>query len=233
MWQCPDGHVICELCADRPEVKCCPQCRTNLYGKLCRNRALENLSWQIFPMETGGTKVKGQEIQRKEWKSINYSPSHTAPRPAYIQTASLAADMKVMIPAVKTEYRFDNQDVPKVDGGGEYIEYCVSARVKPEPTNTSHSAQDINQNMVQLEQAMIVDDMNQQEDSIVDQYEESYGVDYDEQPVGQGYGEEVAKQVDGQEASGTGQIFCQKCNKFVVAHNFKRHTKDVHGRISA
>ena len=42
---------------------------------------------------------------------------------------------------------------------------------------------------------MIVDDKNQQEASIVDQYEESYGVDYDEQPVGQGYGEEVAKQV--------------------------------------
>jgi len=162
--------------------------------------------------------------------------STSAPRPAFIQAPSLEAnDKEMMIPAVKTEYNGDNQDLAKEDGGGECIEHCDSPEVKPEPTDTLNSAQDIiNQNMVQLEQATVLDDMNRQQDSIVDQHDDDgYGIDDDEQYVDQGYGAGVTNQVGGQEASRTGQIFCQKCNKFVSAHNYTRHTKDVHGKHEA
>jgi len=44
VWQCPEGHIICESCVDRPELRVCPQCRISLTGQLSRNRALEDLA---------------------------------------------------------------------------------------------------------------------------------------------------------------------------------------------
>ena len=51
MWQCPEGHIICESCVDRPELRVCPQCRISLTGQLSRNRALEDLARKAFPRE--------------------------------------------------------------------------------------------------------------------------------------------------------------------------------------
>jgi len=51
VWQCPEGHIICGSCADRPELLVCPQCRVSLAGMLSRNRALEDLSRRTFPRE--------------------------------------------------------------------------------------------------------------------------------------------------------------------------------------
>jgi len=51
VWQCPEGHIICGSCADRPELLVCPQCRVSLAGMLSRNRALEDLSRRTFPQE--------------------------------------------------------------------------------------------------------------------------------------------------------------------------------------
>ena len=80
---------------------------------------------------------------------------------------------------------------------------------------------------------MIMDDTNRQRDYIGDHHDDSYRVDYDERYVDEGYGAGPTKQVGGHEASGTGQIFCRKCKKFVAAHNFRRHTEDVHSRQEA
>ena len=51
VWQCPEGHIVCGSCADRPELLVCPQCRVSLAGMLSRNRALEDLSRRTFPRE--------------------------------------------------------------------------------------------------------------------------------------------------------------------------------------
>jgi len=51
VWQCPEGHIICESCVDRPELRVCPQCRISLTGQLSRNRALEDLARKAFPRE--------------------------------------------------------------------------------------------------------------------------------------------------------------------------------------
>jgi len=51
VWQCPEGHIICGSCVDRPELRVCPQCRISLTGQLSRNRALEDLARKTFPKE--------------------------------------------------------------------------------------------------------------------------------------------------------------------------------------
>jgi len=51
VWQCPEGHIICGSCVDRPELRVCPQCRVSLTGQLSRNRALEDLARKTFPKE--------------------------------------------------------------------------------------------------------------------------------------------------------------------------------------
>jgi len=51
VWQCPEGHIICGSCVDRPELRVCPQCRISLTGQLSRNRALEDLARKTYPRE--------------------------------------------------------------------------------------------------------------------------------------------------------------------------------------
>ena len=53
---------------------------------------------------------------------------------------------------------------------------------------------------------MAMYDMSQQQESIAEQYDDSYGVDYDGQYVDQGYGAGGTNQGGGQDASGTGRV---------------------------
>ena len=43
VFQCPEGHVFCEECHSRPELKSCPECRVSLVNVCIRNRTLERL----------------------------------------------------------------------------------------------------------------------------------------------------------------------------------------------
>ena len=43
VFQCPEGHIFCEICKLRPEMTCCPECRVSLVGVEIRNRTLEKL----------------------------------------------------------------------------------------------------------------------------------------------------------------------------------------------
>lgn len=33
IWQCSDGHPVCEFCRKKPQVNCCPTCRKYLVGR--------------------------------------------------------------------------------------------------------------------------------------------------------------------------------------------------------
>lgn len=46
VFQCPEGHVFCKVCRDRPEMVRCPECRVSLEGVSIRNRFLEGLIHQ-------------------------------------------------------------------------------------------------------------------------------------------------------------------------------------------
>ena len=43
VYQCPEGHSLCEVCRARPELTACPECRVSLAGVAIRNRTLERL----------------------------------------------------------------------------------------------------------------------------------------------------------------------------------------------
>merc|ERR1712098_430151 len=49
IWQCREGHILCESCFSRPELKTCPQCRISLQGNVSRSRVLEELAMKLFP----------------------------------------------------------------------------------------------------------------------------------------------------------------------------------------
>jgi len=55
IFQCPEGHILCEECKENPAMVHCPQCRCNLEGQLSRNRALEEVSRSYFPMAPSET----------------------------------------------------------------------------------------------------------------------------------------------------------------------------------
>jgi len=43
VYQCPQGHILCEVCKQRPELTSCPVCRVSLVGVNIRNTTLERL----------------------------------------------------------------------------------------------------------------------------------------------------------------------------------------------
>jgi len=48
IWQCSDGHPVCELCRRKPEVSCCPTCRKYIVG---RSTIAEKLARVIYCVE--------------------------------------------------------------------------------------------------------------------------------------------------------------------------------------
>uniref|UniRef100_A0A0K2VBW2 RING-type domain-containing protein n=1 Tax=Lepeophtheirus salmonis TaxID=72036 RepID=A0A0K2VBW2_LEPSM len=48
IFQCPEGHILCEECKENPALVHCPQCRVPLEGLCSRNRALEEVARSYF-----------------------------------------------------------------------------------------------------------------------------------------------------------------------------------------
>eukprot|EP00092_Neocalanus_flemingeri_P039996 GFUD01043565.1.p1 GENE.GFUD01043565.1~~GFUD01043565.1.p1 ORF type:complete len:195 (+),score=54.03 GFUD01043565.1:57-641(+) len=46
IWQCSQGHLVCELCKTRPEVRHCPTCRQEIVG---RATMVEKIAAKIHP----------------------------------------------------------------------------------------------------------------------------------------------------------------------------------------
>ena len=52
VFQCSNGHVICELCKNNPEVRSCPTCRVKFRGhNVVRNIVAEKLARSTFEAE--------------------------------------------------------------------------------------------------------------------------------------------------------------------------------------
>eukprot|EP00090_Calanus_glacialis_P006188 TRINITY_DN14856_c0_g1_i1.p1 TRINITY_DN14856_c0_g1~~TRINITY_DN14856_c0_g1_i1.p1 ORF type:complete len:604 (+),score=165.54 TRINITY_DN14856_c0_g1_i1:579-2390(+) len=49
IFQCPEGHILCENCKENPSLVHCPQCRVPLERNCSRNRALEEVARTFFP----------------------------------------------------------------------------------------------------------------------------------------------------------------------------------------
>ena len=46
IWQCSDGHAVCEVCRKRPDMSSCPTCRKYLVG---RSTIAEKLARALYP----------------------------------------------------------------------------------------------------------------------------------------------------------------------------------------
>ena len=90
VWQCPEGHIICGSCADRPELLVCPQCRVSLAGVLSRNRALEDLSRRTFPREAEAAALAA--AREREAGGGGGSETTTRDRNSYIPSFRRVAD---------------------------------------------------------------------------------------------------------------------------------------------
>lgn len=55
IFQCPEGHILCEECKENPAMVHCPQCRCQLEGQCSRNRALEEVARSYYPMAPSET----------------------------------------------------------------------------------------------------------------------------------------------------------------------------------
>eukprot|EP00092_Neocalanus_flemingeri_P098701 GFUD01125865.1.p1 GENE.GFUD01125865.1~~GFUD01125865.1.p1 ORF type:complete len:103 (+),score=24.42 GFUD01125865.1:3-311(+) len=48
IWQCAEGHILCENCKNHPDVRNCPACRGAFAG---RNLAMERMAELVFKMD--------------------------------------------------------------------------------------------------------------------------------------------------------------------------------------
>jgi len=98
--------------------------------------------------------------------------------------------------------------------------------VKSEPRDTTPSMQATNQNIVQQEQVMAMYDVTQQQDTMMEQYDDNYGGDYVEQ-YDQGYDGSVQGQA-GQDAAAAGKVKCAYCDLMMHPGSMNRHIARAH-----
>ena len=111
-------------------------------------------------------------IQKSESKPENPRPRPAEPDKAYIPKRPRPTPPP---PAPRASYPQPEEDIE-----------VIAPVVKAEPRDTTPSMQANNQNMVQQEQEMAMYDVTQQQDTVMEQYDDSYGGDYEEQ-YDQGY----------------------------------------------
>ena len=93
IFQCRNGHVMCETCKDHPEVLRCPTCRMPLQGmsNLMRNIPMEKLARTFYEINTraaggGGTNGGSRPHSRG---SISSGPGN---KPAANSTRNVAVN---------------------------------------------------------------------------------------------------------------------------------------------
>merc|ERR1711936_156732 len=65
IWQCSDGHPLCENCRKKPEMNNCPTCRKYLVG---RSTIAEKLARALYPPELEEEEKEGEDQERKPKK---------------------------------------------------------------------------------------------------------------------------------------------------------------------
>jgi len=66
IWQCSDGHAVCEFCRKKPQVTCCPTCRKYIVG---RSTIAEKLARSLYGTDA---REKSNE-EESETKKITLS----------------------------------------------------------------------------------------------------------------------------------------------------------------
>lgn len=73
IWQCSDGHAICEFCRKKPHVTCCPVCRKYIVG---RSNIAEKVARCVFSVKEDDA-IPGTETNNKKFTLTGYKEIST------------------------------------------------------------------------------------------------------------------------------------------------------------
>merc|ERR1739838_1269499 len=73
IWQCAQGHPVCQPCRNRPEVRHCPTCRQRIVG---RATLVEKIAAQVF---TEQDKARGSGGSGGEYTTQPETSPDTSP----------------------------------------------------------------------------------------------------------------------------------------------------------
>jgi len=73
IWQCADGHPVCEYCRKKPQVTCCPACRKYLVG---RSTIAEKLARAVFGEEKKKITLTGYTAVKQSAEQVNKNIVH-------------------------------------------------------------------------------------------------------------------------------------------------------------
>ena len=65
IWQCSDGHPLCENCRKKPEMNTCPTCRKYLVG---RSTIAEKLARALYAPNVAEEENETGELEKKPKK---------------------------------------------------------------------------------------------------------------------------------------------------------------------
>lgn len=99
IWQCREGHSLCQKCRARPDMQACPTCMGQFMG---RNKALEQVAALVFPQVGGG----GDGEEYKEYTSRSFTYHHAS----LAQVVDAAVRGAKASPTIE-EVREDEEDV--------------------------------------------------------------------------------------------------------------------------
>jgi hypothetical protein len=93
IYQCREGHIICEECKGNPALKVCPMCRIPLANNLTsRNRQLEELARALQEEDEGGrSNSPSAPPLTPHLTTLTSSP----PIPASVFTVTTSVDIEV------------------------------------------------------------------------------------------------------------------------------------------
>lgn len=79
IWQCAQGHPVCQPCRNRPEVRHCPTCRQRIVG---RATLVEKIAAQVFTEQDKPRGGSGTEYTTQPETSPDTSPV-SSPEPSF------------------------------------------------------------------------------------------------------------------------------------------------------
>jgi len=79
IFQCSNGHVICELCKNNPEVRSCPTCRLTFRGHIVRNIVAEKLARNTCDSDSEDSTPR--PTHTRESNPVDFNPSGSSDLP--------------------------------------------------------------------------------------------------------------------------------------------------------
>merc|ERR1719285_1127614 len=123
IFQCREGHIICEECKSNPALKVCPMCRIPLANNLTsRNRQLEELA-RALKEEGDGCSFPSPERSSSYPSAPPLTPRLTTltsspPIPASVFTVTTSVDIEVGSTTTATAPADEEHEVEEGVGGG-------------------------------------------------------------------------------------------------------------------